>query len=86
MPYPQIPRWVHVPPKQIFACSSLNPKLAQSFARVRVLHHSQITHTPQIDLVACLAIQTTSHPWYTGLFISTQASSLSSLKAAKVLG
>ena len=35
----------------------------QSCARVIVLHHSQMTHTPQNHLVACLANQIASHSW-----------------------
>ena len=41
----------------------------QSFARVTVLHHSQMTHTPQNHLVACLANQTASHSWTSYLIV-----------------
>ena len=44
-------------------------QIAQSFAHVIVLHHSQMTHTPQNHLVACLDNQTASHSWMSYLIV-----------------
>ena len=44
-------------------------QIAQSFACVTLLHHSQMTHTPHNHLVACLANQTANHSWTSYLIV-----------------
>ena len=44
-------------------------QIAQSFASVTMLIHSQMTHTPQNHLVACLTNQIASHSWISYLIV-----------------